>query len=184
MSFAKHHLHACNTTVLLAKSPSRLQHNHPVCNNTLLLSTRSCLQHRPPACNTILLLVTSPSCLQRRPPACNTTLLLAPFPSCSRYFSQDNWNILDTSAITCVLVAFIFRTLALGLNTNPNMPEPLITGSDNFVGDVSVLGGFQLACRAEKSRIRRSRVIPSRRRPSSPRRGPTPGADCRLRRML
>lgn len=29
-----------------------------------------------------------------------------------RYFAKDNWNILDTLSILCVLVAFFFRLLA------------------------------------------------------------------------
>lgn len=37
-----------------------------------------------------------------------------------RYFTQDNWNILDTLSITSILVAFIFRMLALWLNADEN----------------------------------------------------------------
>lgn len=29
-----------------------------------------------------------------------------------RYFAKDNWNILDTASILCVLIAFIFRLMA------------------------------------------------------------------------
>lgn len=48
-----------------------------------------------------------------------------------RYFTQDNWNILDTASIAFLLVAFLFRVLALVLKANQDVFGPIL-GADDF----------------------------------------------------
>lgn len=69
----------------------------------------------------------------------------------SRHFTQDNWNILDTSSIAFILVAFTFRLLAFGhgVDTEQSTMSALFENAndESFVGkQASVVGLPPLAC--------------------------------------